>query len=97
MFSPSGTDMNYLVLMKHNLIQPAIASGIASNITLLQETLSHLERICNTPLPFAYQAHLRMSLWYACDSHLTCDTQSESFQALSSFPAGMYLKPDFHY
>jgi putative membrane protein len=60
----AGADMPYLVLMKYGLIQPAIASGITTNITQLQETLSHLERICNTPLPFAYQAHLRMSLWY---------------------------------
>ncbi|PPQ90098.1 hypothetical protein CVT25_012262 [Psilocybe cyanescens] len=49
-------------LMKHNLVQPAIASGITNNIFLLQDTVSNLERICNTPLPFAYQAHLRMSL-----------------------------------
>ncbi|EKM75838.1 hypothetical protein AGABI1DRAFT_64030 [Agaricus bisporus var. burnettii JB137-S8] len=50
-------------LMKHSLIQPAIASGITANLALLQDTLSNLERTCNTPLPFAYQAHLRMSLW----------------------------------
>lgn len=50
--------------MKHSLIQPAIASGITANLALLQDTLSNLERTCNTPLPFAYQAHLRMSLWY---------------------------------
>lgn len=50
-------------LMKYSLLQPALATGITNNITALQDTLAHLERICNTPLPFAYQAHLRMSLW----------------------------------
>ncbi|KAF8189348.1 Bestrophin, RFP-TM, chloride channel-domain-containing protein [Pholiota molesta] len=50
-------------LMKHDFVKPAIASGLTSNIFLLTDTLSNLERICNTPLPFAYQAHLRMSLW----------------------------------
>ncbi|KAF8157097.1 Bestrophin, RFP-TM, chloride channel-domain-containing protein [Crassisporium funariophilum] len=50
-------------LMKNGLLQPSIASGYANTITLLQDTVSNLERICNTPLPFAYQAHLRMSLW----------------------------------
>ncbi|PPQ78112.1 hypothetical protein CVT26_007516 [Gymnopilus dilepis] len=50
-------------LMKSSLIQPAIATGLMNNIFLLQDTVSNLERICNTPLPFAYQAHLRVSLW----------------------------------
>lgn len=50
-------------LMTSNLVQPAIATGMTNNITTLQDTLSNLERIRNTPLPFAYQAHLRMSLW----------------------------------
>lgn len=50
-------------LMRNQLLQPAIATGIMNNIGVLQDTLSNLERICNTPLPFAYQAHLRMSLW----------------------------------
>ena len=50
--------------MRSGLLQPAIATGVTGNLTSLQDTLSNLERICNTPLPFAYQAHLRMSLWY---------------------------------
>ncbi|KIM42437.1 hypothetical protein M413DRAFT_444852 [Hebeloma cylindrosporum] len=49
--------------MRNGLLQPAIATGVTANLTTLQDTLSNLERICNTPLPFAYQAHLRMSLW----------------------------------
>jgi len=49
--------------MRNGLMQPAIATGVTNNLTTLQDTVSNLERICNTPLPFAYQAHLRMSLW----------------------------------
>jgi len=50
-------------LMRNGLVQPAIATGVSNNITLFQDTLSNLDRIRNTPLPFAYQAHLRISLW----------------------------------
>jgi len=50
-------------LMRAGLLQPAIATAMTANLGVLQDTLSNLERICNTPLPFAYQAHLRMSLW----------------------------------
>ncbi|TEB31878.1 UPF0187-domain-containing protein [Coprinellus micaceus] len=50
-------------LMRSGLVQPAIATALQGNLAILQDTLSNLERICNTPLPFAYQAHLRMSLW----------------------------------
>jgi len=49
--------------MRSGLLQPAIATAVTTNLTMLQDTVSNLERICNTPLPFAYQAHLRMSLW----------------------------------
>lgn len=49
--------------MRNGLLQPAIATGVTANLTTLQDSLSNLERICNTPLPFAYQVHLRMSLW----------------------------------
>ncbi|KAJ7773945.1 Bestrophin, RFP-TM, chloride channel-domain-containing protein [Mycena metata] len=38
-------------------------NGMMNNVASLQDTLSNLDRIGNTPLPFAYQAHLRMSLW----------------------------------
>src|SRR6266702_3331254 len=49
--------------MKNGYLTPAIAAGMTTNLTTLQDTVSNLERICNTPLPFAYQVHLRMSLW----------------------------------
>ncbi|KAG5637003.1 hypothetical protein H0H81_006147 [Sphagnurus paluster] len=50
-------------LMNKGLLTPAIGTGVTNNITLLQDTLSNLERIRNTPLPFAYQFHLRVTLW----------------------------------
>lgn len=50
-------------LQKGGVVTPAIASGLVSNIGLMQDTFNNLERIRNTPLPFAYQAHLRISLW----------------------------------
>jgi len=50
-------------LLRTGLIQPAIATGLVNNISSLQDTFNNLERIRNTPLPFAYQAHLRISLW----------------------------------
>lgn len=50
-------------LLKNGLLQPAIASGFTTGIAQLQDTVSNLDRIRNTPLPFAYQAHLRISLW----------------------------------
>jgi len=49
--------------MRKGLLQPAVATGLTANLTSLQDTLSNLERICNTPLPFAYQVHLRMTIW----------------------------------
>lgn len=50
-------------LLRNGLLQPAIATGLVTNISNLQDALNNLERIRNTPLPFAYQAHLRLSLW----------------------------------
>lgn len=52
-----------IVLMRSGYLQAAIATGITTNLTTLSDTLSNLERVCNTPLPFAYQIHLRMTLW----------------------------------
>ncbi|KAJ7124560.1 UPF0187-domain-containing protein [Mycena filopes] len=50
-------------LLRNGWLQPALATGMMNNVASLQDTLSNLDRIGNTPLPFAYQAHLRMSLW----------------------------------
>ena len=50
-------------LMRQGLLTPASATAMNNAITTLQDTVVNLERIKNTPLPFAYQAHLRISLW----------------------------------
>ena len=54
----------FLGLMRNGLVQPAIATGLTTGLASLQDTVLNLERISTTPLPFAYQVHLRMSLWY---------------------------------
>lgn len=50
-------------VLRSGLVQPAVASSLVGGIATLGDCLSNLERIATTPLPFAYQAHLRMSLW----------------------------------
>ena len=50
-------------LLRNGQLQPAIASAFTTAISQLQDTVTNLDRIRSTPLPFAYQAHLRMSLW----------------------------------
>ena len=73
--------------MRNGLLQPAIATGVTANLTTLQDSLSNLERICNTPLPFAYQVHLRMSLW--CAEIILTEKHSTKtiFKALSLLPS----------
>ena len=55
----------FAMLLRNAQLQPASASSMIGAIGSLQDTVTNLERIKNTPLPFAYQAHLRISLWYA--------------------------------
>ena len=50
-------------LMQRGLLQPPTATAMTQGIAMLQDTFSNLERIRSTPSPFAYQAHLRVSLW----------------------------------
>jgi len=50
-------------LIATGFLLPAAASSVVSNLCSLQDTVTSLERVRNTPIPFAYQAHLRMSLW----------------------------------
>ncbi len=53
----------FISLMRKELLTPASATAMNNAIIYLQDTVFNLERIKDTPLPFAYQAHLRMSLW----------------------------------
>jgi len=50
-------------LLKRSYLAPAIATAMTNNLNLLQDAVFSLDRIRSTPLPFAYQAHLRLSLW----------------------------------
>lgn len=42
-------------LMQKKLLEPAIASSLASNLNSLQDAVTNLERVRNTPIPYAYQ------------------------------------------
>ncbi|CAA7268302.1 unnamed protein product [Cyclocybe aegerita] len=94
--------------MRNGLLQPAIATGVTTNLTVLQDTVSNLERICNTPLPFAYQAHLRMSLWlyllflpfqiYNAFGYVTIPgTAFASFLLLGFLEIGQEIENPFNY
>jgi len=50
-------------LLKGGLLAPAAGTMLTNSISTLLDTISGLDRIKATPLPFAYQAHLRMTLW----------------------------------
>ena len=53
-------------LLKNGLLTPPAGSALTNSVTALHDAISGLDRIKTTPLPFAYQAHLRMTLW--CES-----------------------------
>ncbi|KAF8629373.1 hypothetical protein AX17_005669 [Amanita inopinata Kibby_2008] len=95
-------------LMRSGLVQPAIATGVTANLNVLHETTAQLERIRNTPLPFAYQAHLRMSLWlylvflpfqiYASFKWFTIPgTAFASFLLLGFLEIGQEIENPFNY
>lgn len=50
-------------VLRSGFVQPAIATSLVNNLSSLQDINTNLERIRNTPLPFAYQAHLRICMW----------------------------------
>ena len=50
-------------LLKGGLIASPAGSSLTNSIGALQDAVYGLDRIKSTPLPFAYQAHLRMTLW----------------------------------
>ncbi|PVG03303.1 UPF0187-domain-containing protein [Serendipita vermifera] len=50
-------------LLKQGLLQAALATAYANQLQSIQDCMAALQRIRNTPLPFAYQVHLRMSIW----------------------------------
>ncbi|KXN81014.1 hypothetical protein AN958_06406 [Leucoagaricus sp. SymC.cos] len=56
---------SYLAYLNENKLMPdrAIEKVITETIIALQDIISQLERLTNTPLPFAYQVHIRMCTW----------------------------------
>ena len=50
-------------LLKEGLITAPAGTVLANFVSALDDAISGLDRIKTTPLPFAYQAHLRMTLW----------------------------------
>lgn len=100
---------NYVgFLLRSGLVQPAVATNLVSNVATLQDTMSNLERIGNTPLPFAYQAHLRMSLWiylfllpfqiWSAFHYLTIPgTAFASFLLLGFLEIGQEIENPFNY
>ncbi|KAG8746201.1 hypothetical protein FRC10_005717 [Ceratobasidium sp. 414] len=50
-------------LLTEGLLQPAVATSFNNNLHALQDAAVQLRRVATTPIPFAYQAHLRMAVW----------------------------------
>jgi predicted membrane chloride channel (bestrophin family) len=50
-------------VLKNGLLSPPAGVNLTNYIGALQDAISGLNRIKTTPLPFAYQAHLRITLW----------------------------------
>ncbi|CUA68318.1 hypothetical protein RSOLAG22IIIB_07846 [Rhizoctonia solani] len=50
-------------LLTQGLLQSAAATSFNNNLHFLQDAAVQLRRVATTPIPFAYQAHLRMAIW----------------------------------
>ncbi|CAE6436177.1 unnamed protein product [Rhizoctonia solani] len=50
-------------LLTEGLLQSAAATSFNNNLQFLQDASIQLRRVATTPIPFAYQAHLRMAIW----------------------------------
>jgi putative membrane protein len=48
-------------LLKASLLAPAAATAFNNGLVALQDSVANLDRVRNTPLPFAYQGALRSS------------------------------------
>ncbi|QRV90978.1 bestrophin protein [Ceratobasidium sp. AG-Ba] len=53
----------YNFLLTGGMLQAAAATSFNNNLHSLQDASVQLRRIATTPIPFAYQAHLRMAVW----------------------------------
>ncbi|CAE6518697.1 unnamed protein product [Rhizoctonia solani] len=50
-------------LLTQGLLQSAAGTSFNNNLHFLQDAAVQLRRVATTPIPFAYQAHLRMAIW----------------------------------
>ncbi|THH28925.1 hypothetical protein EUX98_g5262 [Antrodiella citrinella] len=98
----------FSMLLRAGQLQPASATTMVNAISSMQDTVTNLERIKNTPLPFAYQAHLRVSLWlylfflpfqiYDAFKFLTIPaTAFASFLLLGFLEIGQEIENPFNY
>lgn len=77
-------------LQRQSLLSAPAGAALTTTINALQDAISGLDRIKETPLPFAYQAHLRLTVWCAASSLLwRCERTRLicPLQALSPFPS----------
>ncbi|KIO21829.1 hypothetical protein M407DRAFT_28597 [Tulasnella calospora MUT 4182] len=51
------------ILLRDELLDPAMATAYDNALVSMQEAVISLQRIRSTPIPFAYQFHLRVSVW----------------------------------
>ncbi|KAG8921813.1 hypothetical protein FRC01_014877 [Tulasnella sp. 417] len=51
------------ILLQQGLLTPAMATGYNNALVSMQDAVTNLQRIRSTPIPFAYQFHLRVSVW----------------------------------
>ncbi|KAI5123996.1 hypothetical protein M0805_006406 [Coniferiporia weirii] len=95
-------------LLKNEAINATFASAFSAAIISLQDTMANLDRIRATPIPFAYQAHLRISLWlylfflpfeiYASFGYLTIPaTAFGAFLLLGFMEIGQEIEDPFGY
>ncbi|EGO29138.1 hypothetical protein SERLADRAFT_444981 [Serpula lacrymans var. lacrymans S7.9] len=93
-------------LLAQGLLQPAAATMFANNICMLQDSLANLERVRTSPLPFAYQVHLRISTWLYLfflplgrdlNSYLASATTFASFLFLGFLEIGQEIENPFDY
>lgn len=50
-------------LLRKGYIEAPFGGSFNTYLETLQSTMANLDRVRTTPIPYAYQAHLRMSMW----------------------------------
>ena len=73
---------------------PSVTNGTMAKLTTLQDALSGLGRVSDTPLPYGYQVHLKMSLCYVLLKILVWGTFLNATHAGTYF-SRFYLSSSF--